>query len=171
MQAKPLPVADNDDNELAFELNSELAKRLNDAIRLVDQSDPAQLHLYLAARFELFDFLDGIFLLMRDPDVTGAEVRAIASTTRKHFANALARMGRHLTKNNAHFVDGIRAKPRCALGHPTGFAKPTECVASPDLRASPAGPAPGGTLWRPAQALPIGGPPCKSRLFLVSKMR
>ena len=84
-----------DRDELASELNHELAGEENRAIKWIDQSDPDQLDWYLDCHGELFNVLDVVFLLMKEMDVTDTEARAIASATRKHVRRAMGRWRLH----------------------------------------------------------------------------
>ena len=82
-------------DELAGDLNHELAREVNQAIKWVDQSDPDQLDWYLDCHAEIFSLLDTVYLLMREMDITDREARCIASATRKHVARAMARWRTH----------------------------------------------------------------------------
>jgi hypothetical protein len=84
-----------DRDALASDLNHDLAKDINQAIKLIDQSDPDQLDWYLDCHAEIFNVLDVIYLLTKEMDVTDREAKAIASATRKHVRRAMARWRTH----------------------------------------------------------------------------
>lgn len=92
----------NDDE--ASELNHELARLFNEAVRQIDQGDRDQVNWYWRCQGELFSLLDTIYLLQVEPSTTPEEAKYISSAVRKHFTRAMSRWIIHQRELRALWV-------------------------------------------------------------------